>query len=201
MIDRRIKELENRFQTNKTYENLRQLVMGYLVINEDYKKAIEETNKYLYLVVDLKLLFVIAYNSIEWQISPHEWIKEIENRIDPNADKSMAIYYYLKAMEIKRTDSSRKNDYIKNLQQSIYYSNAFPFANNRFALSKELSTKEAKKYYDDAVRNIIIVYREEDVIMESIEELLDVEKWIEEFIMGIRMYSGTYDYLRRFSAI
>ena len=71
MIDRRIKELENRFQTNKTYENLRQLVMGYLVINEDYKKAIEETNKYLYLVVDLKLLFVIAYNSIEWQISPH----------------------------------------------------------------------------------------------------------------------------------
>ena len=49
-MERPIDNLEMKMKTNPTYEVLEQLVMNYIVFQEDIHKAIEVSEKYYYLV-------------------------------------------------------------------------------------------------------------------------------------------------------
>jgi len=197
MENKTVRVLERKLVTNKSYENLCQVVTYHLVINNDYRTAIETTKEYLYLIKELNLLYVIAYNAIEWQVSPRDWINEIENRMEQHEKKDLAIYYYLKAFELKKSNKYHVDLYIDYLRRSIQMSQGFCFANNRLDLSRVLSPKEAKRYYDDAIQNITNIYMVEEALIEDEDELLDVDKWIEENILGIRMNSSTYQFIRR----
>ena len=54
-MKRPIDNLEMRMKTNPTYKVLEQLVMNYIVFQEDIHKAIEFSGKYYYLVDTLEL--------------------------------------------------------------------------------------------------------------------------------------------------
>ena len=194
-MKRPIDNLEMRMKTNPTYKVLEQLVMNYIVFQEDIHKAIEFSEKYYYLVDTLELMYVVTYNAIIWHINSEIWLDRLDKTFTKNTKYDRAVMYYLKALYYMHNQNDKALS-LYYLKCSVDCSSGYNFVNNRLDIASLLKGRESRYYYREALNNVSSVFDSDEAINTSEDYYININNWIDEYILGIIMYRGTYELLR-----
>jgi len=180
-------QLKDRFIANKNNDNLEKYAMSELLpLIEDYGNYIKIITDNINIITNLNLIYIAVDASSMMDSSKPFFIEYLDSKFKQVCDKDKSIIYYLKALFIKNNDKYNKESklYKELLTNSIKLSKDFNFVNNRLALSKEFSGEDQKQLITDAYNNIEHIFEPEQSSNDSLEDLLNCENYVKEFILG-----------------
>ena len=190
------KKLKKKFELDRTEENLRQYVMSELLSPiEDFPNVIELVMNNINIIQDFRLVFIASYLHTGWKTGHNMLLEYLNGKVEKMTNCEKAIFWYLNAYDLGRRKNANINLRMEYLRKSISYSTNTFFAYNRYDLSKLETGPNAQKLLDEARSNVIEIMMVSDTKEKPIEYWLDVQRWLDEFILGIRITEIVYDYL------
>ena len=184
-IDRFNKKAKEEFEMHGGINLLTKYVMSEtLPPIEDYENAVNIIRANYHSQISGELLIIGAYLAIQWTHSTNE-ILEILNLMYPYLpEKEKSIVNYLNAQQLYIRDANYLTNeaYRDELIKSIGFN--VPFVNNHCKLAEILPLNEARRYYEYAMKNIVKVNSEEEIMDMTIENFINPDSFINEFILG-----------------
>lgn len=184
------------FRNERSEENLKQYVMSELLSPiEDYPHVIDLVLSNLDIIQDFRLVFIASYLHTGWKTGQNKLLEYLNGKVEKMTNYEKAIFWYLNAYDLGRRKNANINLRMEYLRKSISYSTNTFFAYNRYDLSKLETGPNAQKLLDEARSNVIEIMTDSDAKERPIEYWLDIQRWLDEFILGISITEPVYDYL------
>ena len=186
------KTVFNDFQNNKSIYTLQRYIMSELLSPiEDYTNVVETIQENL-ILADTDLLIIGAFVFIEHMdaMPKQNHCLDRLNTLAKTTEREDAIISYLNALNIFRSNPYYYiEDYFKiNLKKSIDCK--IKFVNNRLLYAM---TYHSKQLLEDARKNIVKVYTENELNDMSYEFLYNIENYINEYVLGTHINYICYE--------
>ena len=190
-------EIKLRFEANKTEENLCMYVMAELLTPiEDKYHAMDLIRDNIAIVTDNRLLYLGAEISAGWNPGDQFFLNILDQKLPTATEEEKAIIYYLNAIEISPYSALRDpvcmEQYRSCLQKSVACSSNMYFAYNRSDLAAISPKREAVKLLQEGKETVRCILSEADYKSDSHNEL-DIQNYIDEFILGISIPEIIYE--------
>lgn len=183
----RNKSLRDAFNQSGTEDALIRYMMSEIMSPiEDYDSVIElaQTNKNI--ISDLRIYFLAAYLSSEWTPGDNYFLHALNDMFAHSDDRVKAIICYLNAHHLLFQSPSER--YVKErrayLYESVAYSKNDAFSNNRYELALMEEGPRKNDLMLEALHNVSEVITAEQLTAKAMDYWLDIQRWINEFILG-----------------
>lgn len=152
---------------------------------EDFENAVNIIRKNYKNGVNSTILIIGAYLISEWLDNDNEMLRILNSIQNYLPIYEQAIISFLNAHHLLFQDENYKDNpkYENYLLDSIGKCDA-PFVNNRLYLARLYNGKKAKKLYEEALSNIVKVNSLIDIKTLKLENYVNPESYIREFITG-----------------
>ena len=189
------RQLQIKYEKEETEENFIHYIMSELLSPiEDYYNVLTLVRKNLSRIQDRRVLFVASFICSEWCSGENPFLEVLNSDVSHAGNKTKAIIWYLNAyQELWKKDKSENEAYRHFcLQKSVLYSKSMHFANNRYELSFLEDGIKAQMLRKEAKANVCEILTENEVKLKPLEYWIDIQRWIDEFILGISIADIIY---------
>ena len=192
------RQLKRIFQEAPSLENFEKYVMSELLSPiEDYPNYIRLIRDNYSRFVSISLLIIGAELIQGWTDDDNEMLAILNNMYQFLPQKEKAIVCYLNATELitrgsrypgdaEEQEKEIKKDLLKSMEYNV------PFANNRIQLARISDPNTAQQLYREAAENIQETVTLHMIQKMSIEEFIDPDRYISEFILGTTTSEDMY---------
>jgi len=195
-------ELKIQYEHNNTLESFTKYVMSEICYPiEDYINFVNLIKINCYKHISCELLIIGTHLAIQWTDSDYNELLTMLNSmmpILPNKEKS--IVHYLNAYKLyfrNKKDYLTNPRYVGELKNSTELDTSFV---NNYHLLAECSTgKDALYFYSYALNNVKEVFSSDESSIESmsLDDLLNPQRYIDEFILGTVMSKCCYNSMKK----
>jgi hypothetical protein len=183
------KNIREEFEKKGGIDLLTKYVMSEIIPPVgDYFNAINIIRANYHLQISGELLIIGAYLTTQWTSDYNDLLGILNLMYNSFPVKERSIVNYLNACEISMKDNKyyRNNSkYIEELKKSICFNT--PFVYNHYKLAEVSTRIKARKYYTDALNNVIKINSEIDINNTPFTYFLEPCNFINENILGTHL--------------
>jgi hypothetical protein len=191
------KNIKREFENRGGIDLLTKYVMSEILPPiDDFENAVNIIKTNYHHQMSGELLIIGAYLAIKWTYLKNELLEILNLMYDYFPDRDKAIINYLNALQIYTRDEhiKRNEEYRSQLNKSMGYK--IPFVYNRCQMAEVVHEYEIKKCYEDALKNVEIVFSEQDIMQMPLEHFLDPQSFIKEYILGTQISYVNYEIIK-----
>jgi len=191
------RKMQLRYEQDPTEDNFTAYIMSELLSPiEDYYHVMNLIEDRMNEIKDDRLLYLASYLNTDWGIGKaNVFLAKLNEKVESASDNEKAIIYYLNAYDMNKPGggSFDREKYKLYLQQSIKHAKEMSFSSNRRDLAKIVGENESKNLLKEAKDNVKYVLSMEELRQLSDEYWLDIQRWVDEYILGILITSDIAD--------
>lgn len=183
--------LREQFLQSKSEKVLIPYIMSEVLYPiEDYPNVVKLLKENFDIITDVRLLYMGSHLLSWWKFEDNFFLDILFRKLPTMTPFEQAIVYYLKADDLntlKKTDYEFKQ-YKEYLRKSVALSKGCRFASNRYFLAENESVFQAKILLQEAWEMVEKTHPTEERGEVPLSYRLDIQNWINEFILGLCGY-------------
>ena len=197
-----IYELEHilKKKANDSAEDLiRYALLEALAPIEDFSFAIDILREQYSKYNDFRIAVLISFWMSTWEnYKPNDFLECLNEFLLNGSNQQKAIIYYLNAYDIfmRSRQWHKQNEYVDFLKKSVDLSEKFVY--NFYRLAQVSDKETAKKLMEKAFSNVEKVNNEEECRNMRMENFLDFEVFLQEYILGTELSEPNFATLQDF---